>query len=271
MLDKIISTKQEEVLLGKNEEPVSVLETFANYTTPRVKLRPNQQGLIGIIAEFKRKSPSRGNFPSNLVLEHTLRVYQESGMSALSVLTDQDFFSGSLKDLEQAKSISSLPVLRKDFIIDPYQIHQARAYGADIVLLIVRCLTPQKLKKLSQLAKSLELQVLLEVHQAEELKLALEIECDFLGINCRDLDQGKTKYSHFENILDQCPNEIDWLRKSARPLIAESGITQAQQLTELIQLGYSGFLLGTVFLNSESLVDSCRQFTAVISNLEGPK
>ncbi|MBU2047062.1 MAG: indole-3-glycerol phosphate synthase TrpC, partial [Bacteroidetes bacterium] len=185
ILDKIVARKKEEVASAKAKTSVSELEKSIAFSRATYALKdfltdPNK---TGIIAEFKRKSPSKGIINDRVSVEEVTTGYAAAGASALSVLTDHDFFMGHEDDLIAARKVNEIPILRKDFMVDEYQIVEAKSLGADIILLIAACLTPDEILKFAKLAKSLGLSTLLEVHNQEELDRSLNPYLDVVGVN----------------------------------------------------------------------------------------
>lgn len=202
----------------------------------------------GIIAEFKRKSPSKGWLHPDAVIADIIPAYMNAGASACSILTDSQFFGGSLGDLCQARKLVDLPLLRKDFIIDEYQLYQARVMGADAVLLIAACLTPDRCLELAELAHTLQLETLLEVHSEEELEY-LNPYIDMLGVNNRNLG---TFHTDVENSFRMAEKMQDISKeKDLSPLlISESGISDPATVSKLRQAGFRGFLIGETFMKT---------------------
>lgn len=203
----------------------------------------------GIIAEFKRKSPSKGWLHPDAVIAEVVPAYEKNGASVCSVLTDTNFFGGSLGDLCKARSLVNLPLLRKDFIIDEYQLYQARVMGADAVLLIAACLTPEQCDRLAGLAHTLNLEVLLEIHSEKELEY-LNPNIDMLGVNNRNLG---TFHTDIENSF-RMAEKIDMATKTQdiAPLrVSESGISNTETIIRLREAGYRGFLIGETFMKTE--------------------
>ena len=196
----------------------------------------------GIIAEFKRKSPSKGWIFPDARVEEVLPAYEKAGASACSILTDHHFFGGSLEDLVTARKLVSLPLLRKEFIIDSYQLVEARIAGADAILLIAAVLTPENCLNLAQKARELQLEVLLEIHAEKELEY-LNPFIDMLGINNRNLGTFETSLSHSFNLAEK----LCGLQSSAL-LVSESGISLPSTVKELRQHGFRGFLIGETFM-----------------------
>jgi indole-3-glycerol phosphate synthase len=243
ILDKITIYKRKEVDAKKLAFPISLLERsvlFERETSSMAQALKNAS--TGIIAEHKRRSPSKSVINDKVQLQDVARGYEAAGVSGMSVLTDTNFFGGSLDDLLVARNSVSFPLLRKEFIIDPYQIYEAKAYGADAILLIAACLSESELKEFSTLAKKLQMDVLLEVHNAKELKKSLHPTVDMLGVNNRNL---KT----FEVSLD-ISKELSEAIPSNFVKVSESGINSVEAITDLKQYGYQGFLIGENFMRT---------------------
>src|SRR3989338_5515363 len=207
MLDDIVATKQQEVENAKNEEPLEDLKArLANHLTERSFAKAiSQPGKLSLIAELKRKSPSRGTLRERFDPVSLAQDLQKAGASALSVLTDEAYFGGHLDFLRDAKQFTEIPVLRKDFIVDPYQVYEAALYEADAVLLITRILTEEQLIQCMQAADTLGIEPLVEVHSAEELKLALGAGAHVIGINHRDLRTFQMDLSLSERLVPLVP------------------------------------------------------------------
>ncbi len=202
----------------------------------------------GIIAEFKRKSPSKGWLHPGAAIDEVVPVYEKNGASACSILTDTDFFGGSLSDLCRARSMVNLPLLRKDFIIDEYQLYQARVMGADAVLLIAACLTPDKCLELAELAHTLSMEVLLEIHNEKELKY-LNPAIDMLGVNNRNLGTFHTDVANSFRLAEKLQAYTG--EQNLSPLlISESGISDTGTITNLRETGFRGFLIGETFMKT---------------------
>lgn len=205
--------------------------------------RKIQAGQPAVIAEIKKASPSKGVIRENFVPSEIAMSYEKGGATCLSVLTDVDFFQGSDIYLKQAREVCSLPVLRKEFIIDPYQVYEARGMGADCILLIVACLTDTQLKELTELAHSLEMDVLVEVHDAEELKRALPLELPMIGINNRNLRTFETSLQTTIDLLKQIPDDCI--------VVTESGIHNKEDVALMQQHNVNAFLVGEAFMRAE--------------------
>lgn len=258
-LEKIIAHKKEALKEQKTLYPIALLQKSIYFNTPVVSLkkylkRPDKSG---IIAEFKRQSPSKGAINPYASVEEVTIGYMQAGASALSVLTDSHFFGGKNDDLTTARNYNFCPVLRKDFIIDEYQIIESKSIGADAVLLIAACLSKEELKNLYSLAKSLGLEVLLEIHHEEELEKILDNEM-IIGVNNRDL---KT----FEVSINQSIKMYDLLPKNAIK-ISESGIKSVGDIYYLKEVGYDGFLIGETFMKTPNPSQACFNFIKELKN-----
>ncbi|MGB8881235.1 MAG: indole-3-glycerol phosphate synthase TrpC, partial [Solirubrobacteraceae bacterium] len=209
---------------------------------------------LSLIAEHKRRSPSAGAIREDLELEDVVRAYERGGAAALSILTEGPSFGGSLDDLRLARGATDLPLLRKDFIVDPYQVHEAFAAGADAILLIVAALTRDDLTSLHDEARGLGLSALVEVHDERELEVALELAAPIIGVNNRDL---KTLQVDTQRTFDLLA------RVAGRALvISESGFSRPEQLQELEAAGVNGVLIGEALMRSPDIEVACRALTA---------
>ena len=240
ILREIISRKVVEVKESKAAVPVDVLESrISAAPAPRSLRRSLETIRPGIVAEFKRRSPSKDWIKQNARVEDIIPAYQQAGAAALSILTDNHYFGGSLADIEAARPLTTLPILRKEFIIDRYQLLEARAVGADAVLLIAAAIGKDKCHELAAAAHELGLEVLLEVHSEEELE-ACSKDVDVIGVNNRDLKTFITDPVRSEKIFPTLP---------AGPLpISESGLLQPAIASRLKSVGYKGFLIGEAFM-----------------------
>lgn len=254
ILDKIVINKKAEVQSAKERIAVSQLEAsdFFNRETYSFKeflLNPER---TGIIAEFKRKSPSKGIINDKVAVEDVTKAYAEAGASALSVLTDYDFFMGDKADLIKARKANSIPVLRKDFMIDEYQVIEAKSLGADIILLIAAILTPAEIQNLASLAKSLGLNVLLEVHNLEELERSINPNLDAIGVNNRNLADFTVSVDTSYKLAEHIPAEF--LK------ISESAISNTDTIKGLKKAGFNGFLIGENFMKQQDPGMAMREF-----------
>lgn len=244
ILQKIVAHKEKEVANLKGLYPEKLLEQSIYFEGKPVSLkkyltRPNKSG---IIAEFKRQSPSKGVINAHAKVEKTTIGYMQAGASALSVLTDKEFFGGTSEDLKTARKYNFCPVLRKDFVIDEYQIIEAKSIGADAILLIAACLEPKRLKALAAFAQSFGLEVLMEVHNEDELKNNLNEHLDVVGVNNRNLKTFEVSIETSKQLATQIPDEF--------VKISESGISDPKTIVDLKSYGYQGFLIGETFMRS---------------------
>jgi len=253
ILDNITTYKRKEVSAKKNAIPVRLLEKFPLFSKETKSLAEALRiSTTGIIAEHKRRSPSKSVINDKVLLTEVVLGYESAGAKGISVLTDSNFFGGSLDDLLVAEKTVSIPILRKEFIIDPYQIYEAKAYGADAILLIAACLSEEELKQFSFLAKSLKLDVLLEVHNLEELKKSLLPNVDMIGVNNRNLKNFKVNIEISKKLSEEIPK--DFVK------ISESGISDVETINELKTYGFEGFLIGENFMKTENPGETAKQF-----------
>lgn len=246
ILEKIIADKRREVALKKSIIPVSQLENsvlFNSRTNSLSKLL--QHSTSGIIAEHKRKSPSKSTINSSFTVEEVVKGYQNAGVCGISVLTDMKYFGGSLEDLLLARASVTIPLLRKEFIIDEYQLLEAKANGADVILLIAAVLTRQEIKHLSEFAQSLGLEVLLEVHNEEELYKSIMPSLNMIGVNNRNLKTFEVNLNYSKELANFIPKEF--------VKVSESGISNVSDIKELQPYGYQGFLIGENFMKTENV------------------
>ena len=257
ILDKIIEHKKLEVLQDRMNLPIQELQNMPAFSRPVLSLKKSllDANSTGIIAEFKRQSPSKGVINANADVVNVTGAYASNGAAALSVLTDKKFFGGSNEDLQRAR-VNNIPILRKDFIIDEYQIVEARAIGADVILLIAACLSPGDVKRLAAFAKSLGLEVLLEIHNEEELKHICE-ECDVVGVNNRDLKTFTVDVNRSIELSAKIP--------AGKVKISESGITDTNTIKELRGAGFKGFLIGENFMKQ---ADPAIAFASFVKHLK---
>ncbi|MGX7668463.1 indole-3-glycerol phosphate synthase TrpC [Flavobacterium pedocola] len=245
ILDKIIIDKKREVELKKKLISTSQLENSALFGSRTYSLSKNlRNNPVGIIAEHKRRSPSKSVINNNYSVEEVTVGYQNAGVSGISVLTDGKYFGGSLEDLLLAKASVNVPLLRKEFIIDEYQILESKAHGADVILLIAAVLTRKEIKQLSEFAHSLGLEVLLEVHNKEELDKAIMPSLDMIGVNNRNLKTFEVSLEYSKQLAQHIPDEF--------VKVSESGISSTATILDLQQFGYQGFLIGEHFMKTEN-------------------
>jgi len=242
ILDKIVIRKKEEVALAKQQVSVAELEASTLFGRQPYSFREFllNSARTGIIAEFKRRSPSKGIINDKVTVEEVTTGYAAAGASAISVLTDTDFFMGKPADLLAARAVNQVPLLRKDFMIDEYQVLEAKAWGADIILLIAAILTPAEIQTLGSLAKSLGLNVLLEVHNMKELQRSINPNVDAIGVNNRNLADFTVSVQTSFDLVDHIPAEF--LK------VSESAISNTNVIKELKTAGFNGFLIGENFM-----------------------
>jgi len=254
ILDTIIAHKYKEVEERKSLYPVKLLENTIYFSSPTVSLKKYllREDKAGIIAEIKRKSPSKGWINPYVSIERTSIGYMQAGASALSILTDKEFFGGNNEDLMIARKFNFCPILRKDFVVDEYQIVEAKSIGSDAILLIAAALTPERIKALAALAHSLSLEVLLEVHNLQELQSNLECGADCIGVNNRNLQTFEVDVNLSKQLSEHIPASV--------VKISESGITAASTIQDLRGYGYKGFLMGEHFMKSSRPERMAREF-----------
>jgi indole-3-glycerol phosphate synthase len=244
ILETIIVKKKFEVEKRKHTKTISELEKMGFFKNETFSFKEFllRKDKTGIIAEFKRKSPSKGIINNCSFTADVTKDYAKHGASAVSVLTDEEFFGGSLNDLVEAR-INNIPLLRKDFIIDEYQIIESKSHGADIILLIAACLSKEEVKKFSNFAKNMGLNVLLEIHNENELEHICD-DVDVVGINNRDLKTFKVDLNHSVELCKKIPSD--------KIKISESGIDDVKTIKHLKQNGFSGFLIGEKFMKEKN-------------------
>ena len=256
ILDKIIEHKKLEVTQHRMSAPIQELQQSEFFYRPCLSLKQSllNEEKTGIIAEFKRQSPSRGVINGNADVVKITEAYTSNGAAGLSVLTDKHFFGGSNNDLVKAR-INQIPILRKDFIVDEYQVVEAKSIGADVILLIAACLHPGEVQRLAAFAKSIGLEVLLEIHNEEELK-HICAECDIVGVNNRDLKTFIVDINRSIELSDKIP--------PGKIKISESGIMAVDNINLLKRSGYRGFLIGENFMKEN---DPSVAFASFVNSL----
>ncbi|HZH86323.1 MAG TPA: indole-3-glycerol phosphate synthase TrpC [Brumimicrobium sp.] len=252
ILEQIVDYKKTVVQESKDLNPIKKLEQSIYFDTTPVSMKSylTREDKIGIIAEIKRSSPSTGIINNRIDIEKLSIEYMQAGASALSVLTDDKYFGGSNLDLEIARKNNYCPILRKDFIIDEYQIVEAKSIGADCILLIAACLSPQQCRNLAAFAKSLKLEVLLEITTKEEIESHVNSNVDIIGVNNRNLKDFTTNISNSVELFEFLPKEL--------VKISESGIKTAKQMVELKKTGFDGFLIGGYFMQYDDPGQACK-------------
>jgi len=241
ILEDIIEYQYVVVKHKKLSMPVEVLKSFPEFSSPTRSLKSAvANSELGIISEFKRRSPSKEAIHLKADVMEIAQAYERMGAAGMSVLTNQRYFGGSLEDLQLAKSVCDLPLLRKDFMVDAYQVYEAKAYGADAILLIANALPAQKLEELAVLAHNLGLEVLYEIHEAEEIYKLSESLIDLIGVNNRNLQTFEVSLQQGLDMLPHLPKDL--LK------ISESGIEDEDTIKRLIEQGFNGVLVGEFFM-----------------------
>ncbi|WP_462250811.1 indole-3-glycerol phosphate synthase TrpC [Ekhidna sp.] len=254
ILSEIVSNKRKEVAASKELYPVKLLENSMYYQSKPVSLKKylHRDDKSGIIAEIKRKSPSKGQINTHVSVERTSIGYMQAGASGLSVLTDKEYFGGSSDDLKVARAFNFCPILRKDFMIDEYQVIEAKSIGADVILLIAASLEKSEIEKLGGLAQSLGMEVLLEVHNQEELERSITDKVDLIGVNNRNLKTFETDVKTSFDLAELIPSEFT--------KVSESGISDPNTIKQLKQYGYEGFLIGETFMKNGRPEKAAKEF-----------
>jgi indole-3-glycerol phosphate synthase len=257
MIEQLIEGARRGVEARRHEVPQSDLE---HRLAGRGEDRPFSEALVrpglSLIAEFKRRSPSAGEIAAaDADVANQVAAYERGGAAALSVLTDEPHFGGSLEDLRTARSSSTLPIIRKDFIVDPYQLYEAAVNGADAVLLIVRALEDDQLRRLYEESEALDLDTLVEVHNAEELERALLAGAEAVGINNRDLDEGTVDIETTFELMPDVP--------AGKTVVAESGISGRGELEELDRVGVDAVLIGGALMSAADPEAKVRELTGM--------
>jgi indole-3-glycerol phosphate synthase len=254
-LEELVGATREALDRRKRERPLAELEAEAG-SVPEG--RPFAEALsrpgTSLIAEHKRRSPSAGTIREGASCADVVRAYERGGAAALSVLTEEAHFGGSLDDLHEARSATDLPILRKDFTIDPYQLYEAKAGGADAVLLVVGAMTPGELASLYREAHALDLDAVIEIHDEDELERALEVDADVLGINNRDLEDFSVDIERTFDLLADIP--------AGKVVVSESGIKNRHQIDELEQVGVDAVLIGEALMRAPDPEAAVRELTS---------
>ena len=254
MIEQLIDGARRGVEARRAEVPQADLEARL---AARGEDRPFSEALtrpgLSLIAEFKRRSPSAGEISASADVDSQVAAYERGGAAAVSVLTDEPHFGGSLDDLRAARSATSLPIIRKDFIVDPYQLYEAAVNGADAVLLIVRALSDKELASLYEEARALDLDCLVEVHDAEELERALLAGAEVVGINNRDLDEQRVDIQTTFELMPDVP--------AGKTVVAESGISGREELMELDRVGVDAVLIGGALMTAPDPELKTRELT----------
>lgn len=254
-IENLISATRDEVESRKKSVPVGELEKLI--ATSSHEGKPFNEALVrpglSVIAEHKRRSPSAGEIRAGSNVSEIVQSYERGGAAALSVLTDPFHFGGSLEDLDEARIASGLPILSKNFHIDPYQLYESAAHGADAILIVVASVSSKRLLQLYEEARALDLDALVEVHNEEELEQALEIEADVIGINNRDLATFEIDVETTFELMADIPTGIT--------IVAESGISNLDQIARLDDAGVDAVLIGQALMGAADVEEACRAFT----------
>ncbi|MDR3252567.1 MAG: indole-3-glycerol phosphate synthase TrpC [Tannerella sp.] len=265
ILETIVAKKRREVIAQKQAIPLDAMLTMG--ATQMARPVRSMRGALaasasGVIAEFKRRSPSKGWLHPDAKVEDVIPAYEAGGASACSILTDGDFFGGSFSDLRTARALAHIPLLRKDFIIDEFQLFQARVMGADAVLLIASVLKRDECRKLAEIAHTLEMEVLLETHCEAELSY-LDENIDMLGVNNRNLGTFETDVENSFRLIEKMRQAVGNNGNSPL-LVSESGIAGIAVIKRLREAGFRGFLIGETFMKTQQPGETLRQ---LINNL----
>lgn len=255
ILDKIIATKKEEVAKAKKKISVSGLSDSEFFARESFSLKKSVKEKTGIIAEFKRQSPSKGIINDKVKPLEVVSAYEQFGASGISILTDTPYFGGSFQDLISVRNEIKIPILRKDFMIDEYQFFEAKSWGADVVLLIAACLSPSQVQEYTELAHELGMEVLLEIHTEEELK-HFNQNIDLVGINNRNLKDFKVDLEHSVRLKNLLPKDT--------LSVAESGIYSLKDFQFLKEKGFDAFLMGEFFMKNENPAHTFEEFSKQI-------
>lgn len=259
ILTEIVAHKHVEVAARKQHRSVEELEQTPLFKRTPLSLAQFLQdpAKTGIIAEFKRRSPSKGLINGEVTVQDVTTAYTRYGASGLSVLTDEKFFGGSSDDLQQARALNNIPILRKDFIVDEYQIVEAKSIGADVILLIAECLTKDEVAQLAKFAHNLGVEVLLEVHSGDQLEKVTD-HIQLVGVNNRDLTTFRVDFNRSCELAPQIP--------AGKCKIAESGISNTDAIITLKQAGFQGFLIGEHFMKEANPPGAFEQFVSELAN-----
>lgn len=256
ILDTIIERKKEEIKASQSKVSVEKLKSSGFFGRKNISLKESIKSRSGIIAEFKRQSPSKGIINDHVSPLEVVSAYEKFGASGISILTDKDFFGGSSEDILNVRNYINIPILRKDFMIDEYQFYEAKSIGADVILLIASCLSPTQVDEFTDLSHELGMEVLLEIHTEEELKHC-NSEIDLVGINNRNLKDFTVDLEHSVKLKNQLPESV--------LSIAESGIYSTEDFKYLKTQGFDGFLMGEYFMKNENPGNTFSDFIKNIS------
>ena len=264
VLDRIVDDTRGEV--KRRKKLVSLKELKGQIEQREEGARPFSEALtrpgVSLIAEHKRRSPSAGTIREGLTVKDLVCAYERGGAAALSILTEPHHFGGSLDDLREARASTDLPILRKDFVVDPYQLYEARAAGADAILLVVGSLTDEQLGRLYTETRALDLDALVEIHDEEELDRALDVEAEVIGINNRDLTDFSVDLDRTFELLADVP--------AGKTVVSESGISTRDQIEELERVGIDAVLIGELLMRAPDPEERLRELRSPFSGDEAP-
>ncbi|MCW3804381.1 indole-3-glycerol phosphate synthase TrpC [Plebeiibacterium marinum] len=257
ILDKIVAQKKTEVARQQEFVTIDKLRKYDAYNieVPSLKKHLTDGKHNGIISEYKRKSPSKGIINNISTVENVVPLYEKAGVSGISVLTDSEFFGGNKSDLIAARKVTTVPILRKDFMISSYQVHEAKAIGGSAILLIAAILSYDEAHELSKLAKDLGLDILMEVHSKEELEIVNPL-VDVVGVNNRNLKTFEVSLQQSIDLAAAMPNDV--------VKISESGIYTPEDIFLLRENGFQGFLIGENFMRTKNPGEACIEFSNAI-------
>ncbi len=259
ILDKIVRDKKLEVDKLSSNSSIKELESTSLFSRQCISLKDsilNSSG--GIICEFKRRSPSNNNINYKSNISEVVKGYQKAGAAGLSILTNKQYFDGDIQDILEIRDITSIPILRKEFIISEYQIIEAKSIGSDAILLIASILSKEEIKNYSSLAKNIGLEVLFEIHDAEELEKISGENIDIIGVNNRNLDTLEIDLQNSVDLYNKIPNSF--------VKISESGISEVESILKLREVGYQGFLIGENFMRTDDPFVSAYNFIKEVEN-----
>ena len=259
ILDKIVRDKKLEVDKLSSNSSIKELESSRLFSRQCISLKDSiLKNTGGIICEFKRRSPSNNNINYKSNVSEVVKGYQKAGAAGLSILTNKQYFDGDIKDIVEIRDISSIPILRKEFIISEYQIIEAKSIGSDAILLIASILSKEEIKNYSSLAKNIGLEVLFEIHDAEELEKISGENIDIIGVNNRNLDTLEIDIQNSVDLYSKIPNSF--------VKISESGISKVESILKLREVGYQGFLIGENFMKTDDPFESAYNFIKKVKN-----
>ena len=259
ILDKIVRDKKLEVDKLSSNSSIKELESSRLFSRQCISLKDSiLKSNGGIICEFKRRSPSNNNINYKSNVSEVVKGYQKAGAAGLSILTNKQYFDGDIQDILEIRDIASIPILRKEFIISEYQIIEAKSIGSDAILLIASILSKEEIKNYSSLAKELGLEVLFEIHDAEELEKLSGENIDIIGVNNRNLDTLEIDLQNSVDLYNRIPNSF--------VKISESGISKVESILKLREVGYQGFLIGENFMKTDDPFESAYNFIKEVEN-----